>query len=282
MANLMAYLPVLNWQYLEWIDRHINSDVFIIPQSIAESLVPRLARNVGAVPAYDVAEMVKAVSYRKYVHVLHESEMSDLAVKSWLMPDEDVCHAFAEKYLLPSGCQVEFESIWARWDMSAVLAKQPIEADVEVTSRLIDWKRMQIACALKKKSPDWWRQIGVAAFRGDELLACAYNTHMPNEYVTVTMGDPALNRDAGTGEFDVTAALHGEEGLVCQCAKRGISLEGASLYSTTMPCPRCTRIIVAAGFSELFFEDGYSMLGAVETLRAHGVRIVKVKNPETA
>lgn len=291
MTNLIAYIPSLNSQYLRWLEKHEEFCLYLVSQEMAESLIPRLARNVGALAIEETLDLLYGIRNIRFpagsLNVFHPDGMypdfSRQDQKNWVMPDEDLSHLVAKKYLYPAGCLVEFQPVWGRWDMSAVKRQEPVIPDLEVSTREIDQLRMEAARKLGRKSPDWWRQIGAIVFRGEELLACAFNAHFPNEYEVAIFGDPRINFDAGDpAGAEVYLSLHAERGTICFCSRKGIALEGASLYVTEFPCPDCTRWIVAAGFKEVFFSGGYSMLGGLRTLQAAGVRIVKVKAPESA
>ncbi len=184
--------------------------------------------------------------------------------KDWIAADEDVSHLFSEKYLVPAGCNVRFEMIWARYDMKAVQAMQPVANTFPVSSSDFDREVMVRLGLEAKKSPDWWRQIGAMAMtqQGQTVIAC--NTHLPTEYETYIFGDPRLNVDAG--QLGKYCSIHAEEAVVSLCARYGYKLEGGSIYVTTFPCENCARVIEHSGVKTLYFKDGYSSLNANEVL----------------
>lgn len=288
MSNLIAYIPTLNQRHLNWFKQHPRSNLYLITQVMAEELLPRLTRNMAAVPT---EVMIKSIQANRLVHQVSEfapefddprlvgqNEKSFLGSSdwnSWVLPDEDVSHLVAQKYLWPAEKSAKFEMIWARWDMQAVNAVQPVMPDVQMSSDEFHVMQMQVTAQKISGSPDWWRQIGATAWRGKDLLVTACNTHMPNEYETYIFGDPRLNVDAGQpGKY---VALHAERAVIALCARNGISLNGASMSVTTFPCEGCAQEIAFTGIGQLFFRDGYSTLNAQEVLRAYGVKIIQVK-----
>lgn len=283
MNNLIAYMPVINRQYLEWLRRHQPFSLYLIGLERAGSLIPRLERNIIALSARDVKDFLQSSNLADcssdvaiFSPELGNPNISPYCGKKWVMPDEDISRVIAEKYFYPNH-EVEFEQVWARWDMTAVKRQEPVIPDLEVSMSEIDIFRINEAIKLSQKSPDWWRQIGALVFKGEELLACGWNVHLPTEYETYIFGDPRLNFDAGDpAGMDAYVSLHGEEDVICTCAKKGTALEGASWYVTDLPCGRCSRKIVRTGAKEVFFRNGYSMLGGYRTFKAAGVRIVKV------
>lgn len=284
-VNLIAYIPTLNQRHLEWFRQHPESDLFLISQVEAEKLLPRLARNMAALPTEMVARMISLEKLVSRVQIFfpswgnEDSEFSSSIRQDWILPDEDVCRIFAEKYLASAGCSFSFEMIWARYDMLAVTRNQPVVPDVEISTSKLDQELMDKAVEISKRSPDWWRTIGALAVSSDErVLIVACNTHLPNEYETYIFGDPGLNREAG--QIGKYTSSHAEEAIITHCARYGLALEGSRLYATTFPCERCARQIAQAGISKVFFREGFSSLNGQDVLRVGGVKIIQVKAPE--
>ena len=277
MTNLIAYMPVLNRQYLEWLEKHQPFKLYLVSQYLAESLIPQLGRNMIAVSEGKIAVMIKSLGLTGSVSFL-DPALTPFG-EELIMPDEDISRQIASEYLHydPLYMSITFEPIWARWDMSAVKRQEPVIPDLEVSVRKIDKLRMEAANKLAQKSPDWWRQIGALAFRGDEFLAVAYNKHYPTEYETMIFGDPRIVFQAGDpAGAEVYLSLHAERGIIATCAKEGVALKGASVYVTTFPCGDCARMLAACQIKELLFQEGYSVLKGFETLKAAGVQIAKV------
>jgi dCMP deaminase len=53
-------------------------------------------------------------------------------------------------------------------------------------------------------------------------------------------------------------ATHAEANAVATAARRGIAVAGATLYTTLEPCLNCTKLILAAGIAQVFYEEGLS------------------------
>ena len=52
-------------------------------------------------------------------------------------------------------------------------------------------------------------------------------------------------------------AVHAEQNAICQAAKLGVSLEGATLYCTHQPCTICTRLIINSGIKRVIYKYPY-------------------------
>ena len=286
MDNLVAYIPALNRRYLEWLEGKESFHLHLVSEEIAESLIPRLERNLIALSVKEVFYLLIGVRDQMFPRgtigffspeKIQPNFSDPTGNRSWVMPDEDLSHLIVDKYF-PHGHKVAFESVWGRWDMSAVKRQEPVLPDLEVSFEEIDRLRIKLAEQFAQRSPDWWRQIGAFAFRGDDMIACAYNAHKPTEYETMILGDPRINFDAGDpAGAEVYLSLHAEEGIITACADKGIALSGASLYVTTFPCSNCARRLAACHIKKLFFSEGYSFLGGLRTLQAAGVHIIQVK-----
>jgi dCMP deaminase len=51
--------------------------------------------------------------------------------------------------------------------------------------------------------------------------------------------------------------VHAEQNAVIQAAYFGVSIKGASIYTTNFPCVLCTKILLNAGISEIIYKDEY-------------------------
>ncbi len=59
----------------------------------------------------------------------------------------------------------------------------------------------------------------------------------------------------GIGEFG--RPVHAEMAALIDAARRGVSVKGGTLYTTTFPCQHCTRHIIAAGIERVVFIEPY-------------------------
>ena len=52
-------------------------------------------------------------------------------------------------------------------------------------------------------------------------------------------------------------AVHAEQNAIVFAARRGVSVEGASIHCTHKPCDRCMNMITQAGILRVFFGTTY-------------------------
>ncbi|MBO7187070.1 MAG: cytidine deaminase, partial [Clostridia bacterium] len=74
---------------------------------------------------------------------------------------------------------------------------------------------------------------------------------------------------------EVCYAVHAEQNAICQAAKMGISLEGATLYCTHKPCVICARIIINSGIKKIIFKYGYPDEFAMQLFNEAGMEVVR-------
>ncbi len=51
--------------------------------------------------------------------------------------------------------------------------------------------------------------------------------------------------------------VHAEQNAICQAAKRGVALEGATLYCRMTPCRTCAMLIISCGITRVYCERKY-------------------------
>ena len=51
--------------------------------------------------------------------------------------------------------------------------------------------------------------------------------------------------------------VHAEQNAICQAAKLGISIEGATLYTRMTPCRTCAMLIIICGLKRIVCERKY-------------------------
>jgi dCMP deaminase len=65
-----------------------------------------------------------------------------------------------------------------------------------------------------------------------------------------------LNDDGSKSEHCVQT-VHAEQNAICQAAKRGISIEGATIYLTMTPCRVCAMLLINCGIKRVYCEKKY-------------------------
>ena len=68
--------------------------------------------------------------------------------------------------------------------------------------------------------------------------------------------------------------VHAEQNAICQAARRGIALEGSTLYCRMTPCRTCAMLIINCGIKRVVCEKKYHAGGESEVmLRDAGIEL---------
>ena len=100
----------------------------------------------------------------------------------------------------------------------------------------------------------------------NRVVAAGYNGFLP--------GAPHTSR-VREGHEQVT--VHAEQNAISDAARRGVSLEGATVYITHFPCINCAKILAAAGIRCIKYHRDYRNDELVQELLAGaGVTVEKL------
>ncbi len=276
-VSVISYIPAIHKGYVDFFKKYFAGTLYILAEDLVRE-VPRMERDIRAVQPKEIKALLEGLKIFEKIIVLDRATLPELQSDSApiVMPDEDVNRHFATEYLADK--KVEFVSIFLRWDKQISTKEMEVPPDRVISQAEADKELMGAAFKEAEKSPDWWRQIGALAVRDGKVLILAYNKPLPSkDYTFGPFGDPRANFDAGVS-FELVKTIHAEAAVISEAARGGTSLDGATLYVTTFPCPVCAKSIAAAGIKKLFYSKGYSLLDAEDVLKAYGVEIVMVRN----
>lgn len=103
--------------------------------------------------------------------------------------------------------------------------------------------------------------VGCVIVSGGEhknrIIAAGYNGFLP--------GAPHVSRVRDGHE---QATVHAEQNAVSDAARRGISLQGSTVYITHFPCINCAKIMAAAGIRTIKYHRDYRNDDLVKELLA--------------
>ncbi|MBI4118079.1 MAG: hypothetical protein HY455_00875 [Parcubacteria group bacterium] len=275
---IVAYVPVLHQGYVDFFDRNVTGtilgdggrEVFILGADFVGELMPLHTEIRGLNPA--VVKVLISTLFLANVSVLTKDELTRLAGKRVILPQEEISRKFAEKYL--ADASPVFDKVFLRWDEASVFSQKVVTHD-RTSDDAFDRSMMELAKGEAEKSSDWWRHVGAVAVSGKTVLFAEHNRHVPSEHMPYALGDPRDYIKAGQ-RSDLSTTLHGEWALIVRAAREGVSLKGAHIYVTTFPCPVCAKFIAFSGITKCFFGSGHASLDGETVMRSQGVEIVQV------
>ena len=73
------------------------------------------------------------------------------------------------------------------------------------------------------------------------------------------------------------ATIHAEMNALLYCAKEGIPAKGSICYVTHFPCLNCTKALIQAGISAIYYHEAYRVGDyALEILERNNVSLKKI------
>jgi len=109
---------------------------------------------------------------------------------------------------------------------------------------------MGIAFAVRERANCRGNRVGAVIVKGNRVVSTGYNgvpDGMPNclDGGCLRCANPDGRFPSGHG-YDLCICVHAEQNAILSAARFGISLEGATLYTTMQPCFGCAKELLQA------------------------------------
>ncbi|HEY2932326.1 MAG TPA: deaminase [Acidobacteriota bacterium] len=125
-----------------------------------------------------------------------------------------------------------------------------------------DWDQyfMQIAQVTALRSNCIKRKVAAVIVRDRRVISSGYNGTPRGTKNCYEGGCPRCNGTAASGSaLEECLCSHGEENAITQAAYHGVSVKGATLYTTFAPCLLCTKMIINSGIAEVVYNEEYPL-----------------------
>jgi len=136
----------------------------------------------------------------------------------------------------------------------------------------ISWDQYFIAQAaiLSTRSTCTRLHVGAIIVRDHRIIASGYNGSVAGTPHWTEVGDLIVDGHC-------VRAVHAEQNALMQAAQMGISVDGAEVYVTDVPCVQCTKLLLQAGIHNInFMRDYHNDPFAEELLRQKHVSLKQV------
>jgi dCMP deaminase len=127
---------------------------------------------------------------------------------------------------------------------------------------------MEIAHAAAKQSKANKLKVGAIAVKNSNVIGIGINGTPTGWYTNEDI-------DAATGRTK-DCVLHAEENLISKLSRQGNSSDGATLYCTTAPCIKCSRLLVQSGFSRVVYDKEYKNVKGLKLLEQLEVQVDQI------
>ena len=103
------------------------------------------------------------------------------------------------------------------------------------------------------------RFVGAILVRDKHIITTGYNGSPSGTKHCLEVGCLRDQLGIPSGErHELCRGLHAEQNAIIQAALHGTSVAGATLYCTTMPCVICSKMLINARISEVYYREGYA------------------------
>ena len=117
---------------------------------------------------------------------------------------------------------------------------------------------MAITHMVAKRSTCLRRTVGAILVKDKRILATGYNGAPAGLRHCVEVGCLRDDTSVPSGtRHELCRGLHAEQNVIIQAAYHGIAINGAILYCTNKPCVICSKMIINAGITRIYYEEGY-------------------------
>jgi dCMP deaminase len=80
---------------------------------------------------------------------------------------------------------------------------------------------------------------------------------------------------------ELCRGLHAEQNAIIQAAYHGVSINGAHLYCTHLPCSICIKMLINAGIREVYYENGYPDELSLSLIEESSIVLKRIKRVKT-
>ena len=273
---LIAYVPVIHEGYRIFFEKYGDSELLILGKELL-SQFDNLARgkDIRMLPPEEVVKLVSAWQIFNKVSVVDAVDLGKLADEDVeiVANKDEVAETILSKYL--QNKKITWDTTFLRWGNKNTSGETVVTPNQKISREGFDKKIIKLATKESQKSVDWWRKIGAVLVKNNKIVISKHNEYVPGQNTPYYEGDPRINFTAGV-RSDLSLVLHAEAAIVAEAAKKGISLDGASLYCTTFPCPPCAKQVAFSGIKKLYYSQGYAVLDGERILKEKGVEIIFV------
>lgn len=134
---------------------------------------------------------------------------------------------------------------------------------------------MNITNVVATRSTCLRRQIGAVIVKDQRLLTTGYNGAPGGLAHCGEIGCVRAVNQVPSGERqELCRGLHAEQSAVVQAARYGVSIHGATIYSTHQPCSACTKILLNAGIKRVVYQYSYPDKLAEQLIAEAGIEYV--------
>ena len=139
---------------------------------------------------------------------------------------------------------------------------------LENCSHRLSWHEyfsaMTLLLAVRSPSPRL--RVGAVLVKQNRVISAGYNGFPAGTPHTSVMRE---GHEVNT--------IHAEQNAISDAARRGVSIDGATLYVSHFPCIHCTKFAISSGIQQIYYKNDYRNDDVVaELCRLSGVGLERI------
>lgn len=122
------------------------------------------------------------------------------------------------------------------------------------------------------------KQVGAVIVKDGRILSTGYNGTPAGFTNCADHWDGEYTKDHH--EWSKTYEIHAEMNAIIWAARKGISIEGATIYVTLEPCSECSKNVIASGIKSIIYDISYEHTNSeviTKFIKENGVSIKQLK-----
>ena len=121
---------------------------------------------------------------------------------------------------------------------------QTLERMLDSNIKRLTWNEyfISLTLLLASRSPSVRLKVGSVIVKDNRIISAGYNGFPSSTPHTSIMKE---GHEINT--------IHSEINSICDAAKRGVSIEGSTIYINYFPCIYCTKSIIASGIKHIMY-----------------------------
>jgi dCMP deaminase len=136
---------------------------------------------------------------------------------------------------------------------------------------------MEIARIVSMRSTCLRRNVGAVIIKDKRILASGYNGAPSGLKHCIEVSCLRERMNIASGErHELCRGLHAEQNAIIQAAYHGVSINGAELYCTHLPCSICIKMLINSGIQEIYYEEGYPDELSLDMIGESGIALTKL------
>ena len=142
---------------------------------------------------------------------------------------------------------------------------------------------LKIATLVGERATCERHHIGAVAVKNKRILSTGYNGAPAGMKDCLELGCLRNEQKIPSGtRTEICRAIHAEQNVIIQAALHGISIEGATIYSTHSPCVLCAKMLANAKIKEFVTFADYADRAFIQLFKDAGITFRKIEKPDLA